>query len=102
VPKRGWLLSLLVVVAFVATIAILRPWGASVATIDVRSADVARAGVAERPPATQPMEIALPGGRAERNPALQTAGPPDPESQRTAAASAARAAQAAADLAAAQ
>jgi hypothetical protein len=100
--KRNWLLCLLVAGAFVATIVAVHPWKSEAAIAEVRSMGATRTRIAERAPMTQPAEVALRDSREERNPAVQKAGPPDPESQRTAAASAERAAQAAADLAAAQ
>jgi hypothetical protein len=89
-------LCLLVAVAFVATLAVIRPWkdGAAETRVKVETAIVKQPTAIVRPAAD------LRHNHQEGNPAAQRAGPPDPEAQRTATAAAERAAQAAANLAA--
>src|SRR5580658_5805627 len=93
-PRR-WLLLLLLAAAAVICAAILfRAWNS------VR----APPGPPLRPALSHPIEPAideaLRRAKTQPNPAMQKAGLPDPRSQKTAAASAGKAAQAAAELAA--
>jgi hypothetical protein len=101
--RRFLLLCLLVVVAFVATIVAVYPWkGRNGAVTAASSIGASQNQVVARRQTSPPARAAFWNRREELNPAVQKPGPPDPEAQRTAVASAERAAQAAADLAAAQ
>jgi hypothetical protein len=98
-PKRSWLLCLLIAIAFVTTIAIMRPWKADSAATTEPSTSSAEFRTAEQARLIQPTEVALSVDRRRRNTAVQKAGPPDPVAEQTAAASAEKSAQAAARLA---
>ncbi len=99
--KRAVLiLCSLAIVGFFATVALIRPWKAepvragSLETVSAPRA--ARQAAGESVPA-EARSLTITHGQ---NPAVQKAGPPDPEAQRLAVSSAESAARAAADLAA--
>jgi hypothetical protein len=93
--RRGLLLLLLAVGAVICAAILIRSWN---------SARAPRPGASLRPVLSRPIEPAteeaLRRAKTRPNPAMQRAGLPDPRSQKTAAASADKAAQAAAALAA--
>jgi hypothetical protein len=99
--RRGsLLLYLLVAIAFVATIAAIHPWKIdSVTTTEPNSIGAAQYKIPDRLRIAERTEGAMQASREQTNRARQKPGPPDPEAQRTAAASAENAARAAADLA---
>jgi hypothetical protein len=94
-------LSLLVAAAFAATIALMPPWRE-----EALQAEASASGYAPITLSAQPLGMSGEAAKPKDGPAqqdylaVQKPGPPDPEAQRTAVASAERAAQAAADLAA--
>jgi hypothetical protein len=101
--RRFLLLCLLVVVAFVATVVVVYPWkGSNGAVTAANSVGAAQNQAVASRQTSPPAPAVFWNRREELNPAVQQPGPPDPEAQRTAVASAERAARAAADLAAAQ
>jgi DNA-directed RNA polymerase specialized sigma24 family protein len=93
--RRGLLLLLLAAAAAICAAIFFRSWN---------SARAPRPGASLRPALSRPIERAaeeaLRQAQTRPNPAMQKAGLPDPRSQKTAAASAVKAAQAAAELAA--
>ena len=93
------LLCLLAVIAFVATMAIVRPWKTAESVEAPRTSAVELRTVEPASTAEPPGIPSRPGDQQE-NSAVQRAGPPNPEAERLAAASAENAARAAADLAA--
>jgi hypothetical protein len=93
--RRGLLLLLLAAAAVICAAILFRSWN---------SARAPRPATSMRPALSRPIEPAteeaLRRAKTRPNPAMQKAGLPDPRSQKTAAASADKAAQAAAALAA--
>ena len=98
--RRPYLvLWVVIVVGFVATIAVLRTWNDKSPDAREPTTSTARAAIRVQAPAHVRATVNY-GNRQQENPAAQKAGTPDPEAQRLSADSAESAARAAADLAA--
>ena len=96
------LLCLLAVIAFVATMAIVRPWKTGAESIEAPRTSAVELRTVEPASTAEPPGIPSRPGDQQENSAVQRAGPPNPEAERLAAASAENAARAAANLAAKQ